>query len=358
MYCPKCRSTEIDDAGVCLVCGFQVPTGQLPDGIPAQEVQPDHGSTLPMNEPEDREELPEWRQELTRRLQEIKSRREGHTGSMPEPSRDAQIATATTPPQEMPEPEVPPIRSPRLRKPRRAIPAEDVRLAPAPDAVAPAIQTSELPTESTGWKISVPENRAESLSAVDVVVRPFASGADPSRRRHSQALIDAVIAKQPVETPGSAPAPEIETQAAIAGELRNDKLILMSRTLAGMVDLIIVVVSASSLIFAVDVFEGIEIFDAVSMVHYIMLLLMTYFLYSFFFLGTAGQTVGMMLTDLKITESSFRRPRTSQIFVRCVVYLLGTAGLGLGLLWGCFDRQAMCLHDRLSRTQVTRIPFY
>jgi uncharacterized RDD family membrane protein YckC len=340
------------------VCGFQVPTEQAPDGIPAQEVQPNHGGTLAMNEPEDREELPEWRQELTRRLQEIKSRREGHTGSMPEPSRDAQIATATTPPQERPEPEAPPLRPPRPRKPRRAIPAEDVRLVSAPDAAAPAVQASGVPTESTGWKISMPENRTESLPAADVEIRPFASGADPSRRRHSQALIDTVIAKQPFETPGSTSAPEMETQAAIAGELRNDKLILMSRTLAGMVDLIIVVVAASSLIFAVDVFEGIEVFDAMSMVYYIMLLLMTYFLYSFFFLGTAGQTVGMMLTDLKITASSFRRPRASQIFVRCVVYLLGTAGLGLGLLWGCFDRQAMCLHDRLSRTQVTRIPFY
>jgi uncharacterized RDD family membrane protein YckC len=335
-----------------------MPTGKAPDGIPAQEVQLNHGGALAMNEPEDREELPEWRQELARRLQEIKSRREGHTGSMREPSRDAQIATAATPPQERPEPDAPPLRSLRPRKPRRAIPPEDVRLASAPDAVAPAIQTSELPTESTGWKISAPENRAEGLPAADVVVRPFASGADPSRRRHSQALIDAVIAKQSVETPGSASAPEIETQAAIASEPRNDKLILMSRTLAGMVDLIIVVVSASSLIFAVDFFEGIEIFDAVSMVHYIMLLLMTYFLYSFFFLGTAGQTVGMMLTDLKVTASSFRRPRASQILVRCLAYLLGTAGLGLGLIWGCFDRQAMCLHDRLSRTQVTRIPFY
>jgi uncharacterized RDD family membrane protein YckC len=215
-----------------------------------------------------------------------------------------------------------------------------------------------VPTEGPGSELSAPERRAESSPAADVVIRPSVAGADPSRRRDSQVLIDSVIARQPVETPGSAPAPEMETQAAIAGEDRNDKLILMSRTLAGMVDLIIVVVSASSLIFAVDVFEGIEIFDAVSMVHYIMLLLMTYFLYSFFFLGTAGQTVGMMLTDLKVTGRSCRRPRASQIFVRCVAYLLGTAGLGLGLMWGCFDRHSLCLHDRLSGTQVTRIPFY
>ena len=46
MYCPKCRSTEIDDAGVCLVCGFQVPAGSVPEGIPGQVVNPGHSGTL------------------------------------------------------------------------------------------------------------------------------------------------------------------------------------------------------------------------------------------------------------------------------------------------------------------------
>jgi len=339
------------------MCGFQMPIEGVSDRNSSQPVEANRGGALPPDKTDDREELPEWRQELTRRLQEIKAKREGFIGSTQVPDQDTQPLTLADQAQERTEAEVPLLRPPRPRKPRRTIPAGDV-LPDSSAGAVPAAHTPAMPKESMDWRISEVERGTGGLPAADVVIRPSASAADSSRRRDSQVLIDTVMAKQPVEKHGAGPAAGIETQNAVGGEPRNDKLILMSRTLAGMVDLIIVGVSASSLVFAVDVFEGIEVFDAVSIVHYIMLLLMTYFLYSFFFLGTAGQTVGMMLTDLKITGSSFKTPRASQILVRCLAYLLGTAGLGLGLIWGCFDRQAMCLHDRLSRTQVTRIPFY
>ena len=132
----------------------------------------------------------------------------------------------------------------------------------------------------------------------------------------------------------------------------------MSRTLAGLVDIIIVAVCASSFIFAVDVLEGIEVFDAVSVIYFALLVLATYFVYSFFFLGTANQTIGMMLTDLRIVGVSFERPRAIQILIRCIAFLLGSAGLGIGLLWSCFDRQSRCLHDQLSKTRVVRVPLY
>ena len=36
-------------------------------------------------------------------------------------------------------------------------------------------------------------------------------------------------------------------------------------------------------------------------------------------------------------------------------YIIALLGLGLGLLWGCFDGKNRCLHDRLSGTRVMRI---
>jgi uncharacterized RDD family membrane protein YckC len=139
------------------------------------------------------------------------------------------------------------------------------------------------------------------------------------------------------------------------GKPHENKLILLSRTLAGLVDLIIIIVSGSAFIFSVDVLEGIDVFDSVSITHYLLLLLVTYFVYSMFFLSTGTQTIGMMLTDLRVVGTAMQRPKITQILMRCIAFLLGLAAFGIGLLWGCFDRQSRCLHDWLSQTRVERI---
>ena len=174
-----------------------------------------------------------------------------------------------------------------------------------------------------------------------------------------------------VTPPRMTPAPEPEAAAPatarpgataepaifrhLADKPRESRLILLSRTLAGLVDLIIVIICGSAFIFMVDVLEGISVFDRVSVSHYVLLLLLTYFVYSMFFLSTGTQTIGMMLTYLHVTGADTNRPKIIRILLRCIFFLLGLAALGIGLLWGCFDRQARCLHDRLSSTRVERI---
>jgi uncharacterized RDD family membrane protein YckC len=69
----------------------------------------------------------------------------------------------------------------------------------------------------------------------------------------------------------------------------------------------------------------------------------------------ASQTIGMMLTDLRMMGASTNRPGIVQILVRCCAFLIGLAAFGIGLLWGCFDGQARCLHDLLSQTRVVRV---
>jgi uncharacterized RDD family membrane protein YckC len=204
-----------------------------------------------------------------------------------------------------------------------------------------------------------PAEPATALSpAADVAVHPPNAQAETPRWREIQNLIDIVTARLARHKQPAAQEPEIESSPSPAGDPGEDKLILLSRTLAGLVDIIIVAVCASSFIFAVDVLDGIEVFDAVSMIYFALLLLMTYFVYSFFFLGTASQTIGMMLTDLRMVGESSERPRAIQILIRSIAFLLGSAALGIGLLWSCFDRQSRCLHDRLSQTRVVRVPLY
>jgi uncharacterized RDD family membrane protein YckC len=153
------------------------------------------------------------------------------------------------------------------------------------------------------------------------------------------------------------PEPEpIRPQPAISpAEPGEDRLILLTRTLSGLVDLILVTLCAGLLILAVDILEGIEVLDTVSLIHYGLLLLLMYFVYSIFFLGIAGQTIGMMITDVRMIGDSSEHVPLSRILLRCIVFVVGVAAAGIGLLWGCFDREARCLHDRASRTRIIRV---
>jgi len=363
MYCPKCRSTEFNSAGVCLVCGFRTFNNAVPEESsqpeaagPLQIVTPDQGGASVANASEPEAELPEWRQELSRRLQEIKLRRKASEANPPAAETEVRAVTAGQPEIEKDEP--PPLRLAKPRKLRRAVHIADREHPPAVGAAVATGQPSVSSADKAKRQAPPLEPAPAVPPAADVVAHSPAAQAEGPRWREIQNLIDSVTAKLARHKQPAAPEPEIETALSPAGEPVEDKLILVSRTLAGLVDIIIVAVCASSFIVAVDVLDGIEVFDAVSMIYFVLLLLTTYFVYSFVFLGTANQTIGMMLTDLRMVGASFERPRAVQILIRCIAFLLGSAGLGIGLLWSCFDRQSRCLHDRLSQTRVVRVPLY
>jgi hypothetical protein len=84
MTCPKCQSTEVDSSGTCLVCGFNanesIPLGSSKQG--EQEsgrfsgmIEMDYANPSEADSNE-KPELPQWRQELSRRLREIKQKRD------------------------------------------------------------------------------------------------------------------------------------------------------------------------------------------------------------------------------------------------------------------------------------------
>ena len=137
--------------------------------------------------------------------------------------------------------------------------------------------------------------------------------------------------------------------------LPENKYILLSRTLSGLIDLIIVVLCTVAFIIAADSFAGIVTLDGISAIEYAVLFLLIFFLYSIFFLAASGQTVGMMITDLKVVGILNSRPSIGQLFIRCFGYLLSLFVFGFGLLWSFFDRKNRCFHDRLSDTSVIRI---
>ena len=92
-------------------------------------------------------------------------------------------------------------------------------------------------------------------------------------------------------------------------ELPSDdegKLILLSRTLSGLVDLIIVLLCSGVCIIAADFFSGIIALDTISYLIFSVLFLLIYFFYSLFFLAASNQTIGMMITDLRVVDADLR----------------------------------------------------
>ena len=298
-------------------------------------------------------ELPQWRVELSRRLQEIKQKREAGFAVGPGESGNKPRVLAGT------------ERSPREEEIKEALAKSDITRASRrpPRAVRPA-----TPPVIAAKKPS-PKSAPTAQDTVELPLfqsvesgepRPPADAADAALRKNRdtdstdvRSLIDSIVSRHPAAEASIATAPPSST-SAVPGVV-EDRLILVSRTLSGLVDLLVVTLCTVSFIMAADIASGIDIFDSGSLIICFLLLLTIYFVYSTFFLGTANQTIGMMLTELRLVDSEERRPRIRQILWHCFGYLVSLFILGAGLLWGCFDRNCRCLHDRLSDTRVVRL---
>jgi uncharacterized RDD family membrane protein YckC len=353
MICPKCDKGEIGDSGTCPECGFTAPG---PSEAERQaEGDAAHVGLIPMDYsgPSDEEggELPAWRQELSRRLQEIKRKREGgdqphgageELPPVPEP-RHEQLAGRP------PATEETPRRRPSRPRPVPAVtpgPAESQPVAP-PDSqprLAPDLTAPSLPAP-------LPPERPNPEPAAELPVRQQPPAASP-RQANIQDLIDSIMTRksaQPEAAPRAVPA------AGVPDRHGEGKLILLSRTLSGLVDLLIVILCTGAYILAADFISGIEVLDQTSLFHYGELLLAIFLLYSVFMLGTANQTMGMMITDLRVVSAEGERPSIGQVLVRTPAFLISLLALGIGLLWALFDRKSLCLHDRISGTEVVRM---
>jgi uncharacterized RDD family membrane protein YckC len=415
MGCPQCQSEEISSSGTCLVCGFQVKVDPLAAESPADDkVRSGYSGVIEMiysgsdrdspqgEESSEKEEIPPWRQELSQRLQAIRQKRETlgpESNSQPEPVILA-VPAVTIP--EKPPAAPAPVEKPRVRekaeKPLVSKPAAKLAVA-EPAAKPPSLEPVERPPEKpplqeTPDKPLVPEqaekpsvseqaNKPRVPDATPEPARPVAAAPEkpriPSSPRPRQRTL------QPLEPPPSSVKPSQKTadpkeirqlidsavsrqsgaarasipQISIAASARmrrtEGKLILLSRTLSGLIDLIFVVICGGIFILATDYFSGIIFLDSISLVDYALLFLLTYFLYSIFFLTACGQTMGMMITGLRVVGKDQKRSSIRQLFGRCLGYLVSLLGLGIGLLWGLFDGESRCFHDRISNTRVIRI---
>jgi uncharacterized RDD family membrane protein YckC len=305
-------------------------------------------------------ELPQWRQDLSRRLQEIKQKRVAGSegGNLRSPTKPILQGIERRPKAEGTKDGA--AKSPPLPRAPRGVPRL-VRPAPSPEvqatqkrATAKPTPPAEEPPELPLFQSIQPETKPPEEPVpveVDLQKMPAVTEAE---QQNVESLINGIIARQAEQGP-YATFPERRDSMPQAPVPLEDRLILLSRTLSGLVDLLVVAICTGVFIIAADMASGIDIFDKRSLIVYSLLLFAIFLVYSTFFLGTANQTIGMMLTDLRVVDSWEKRPSMRQILGRCFAYLVSLLLFGTGLLWGCFDRQSRCLHDRLSDTRVIRI---
>ncbi len=339
MGCPRCQCNEISASGMCLWCGYQVntPASEPDSGSPKNNgvsASPDTGSLHTPDEP-GREELPQWRQELSNRLQSIKKKREASraqakrgTGAIS--AEDAVPATVTEAekPASKPEPVIRPRISARASR-RRTSPNKDVQ--------------AEMPAPPEQQEFPVAEQPAPEPAIKPVQVKD------------AREIIDSMISRTPTqpEAPVNGASYPFQTVAALRSD--EGRMILVHRFLSGLLDLMIMVASTAGLIVAADLFSGVRMLDLRDVIHYSVLFLLVYFLYSLLFLGFSNQTIGMMMMSLHVLGRDGKRPRFGQMLARNCLYLFSLLCIGIGLIWAFFDTDHQCLHDRLTHTRLTRI---
>jgi uncharacterized RDD family membrane protein YckC len=254
-------------------------------------------------------ELPAWKQELSERLKAVREKREAN-------KKAAAPSIAPVVPAET---QLQPLR------PRKIMASQLKAVAPNPRTPVPQQKKLEpLPPKSP---VKDPQEVAN--------------------------LIDKAVSRQPIR------AEEIEAPPIALFMPRNafneDKLILLSRTLSGLIDLITVALFTAAFIIAADYVSGIFAVDYISWAVYGGLFLLIFFGYSIFFMASSTQTIGMMITDLRVVGIDGKRPLVRQIILRYAAFLISFFGLGIGLAWSLFNSKSLCFHDYLSRTHVIRV---
>ncbi|MBI3932853.1 MAG: RDD family protein [Acidobacteria bacterium] len=76
--------------------------------------------------------------------------------------------------------------------------------------------------------------------------------------------------------------------------------------------------------------------------------------YAAYFTGTTGQTLGKIVTGLRVVDTAGRPPGYARAFLRAGVAALGILTVGAGLLPMLVDPARRALHDRLLRTRVVK----
>jgi uncharacterized RDD family membrane protein YckC len=294
--CSKCGALLLNDDENCSFCAVAAAQNHLEDKESPQFVAAGGAShRIDVETGVDDNAEPEWRTEVSRRLEQYRTRRgrvlpEVDPGQSGLPFREERAKTSR----------------------RRAIVEDDASQEPVAVSVAPR----ERRPERERWR---------HTERVEISVQPeldFAAAAH-ERSRPQTAMVPVVTISERLWAAG--------IDAVFLG-LTCGGFAALFRSLGGQ----IAVSKMDALVCAA-------------------VLYLFYALYLCLFIPLAGATPGMQLRGLSIVRLDGTLPDTPHLLWRSFGYLLSGATGGFGFLWALWDEDRFTWQDRISQTYVTAV---
>jgi uncharacterized RDD family membrane protein YckC len=140
---------------------------------------------------------------------------------------------------------------------------------------------------------------------------------------------------------------------ALARELaRNSTATLFSRLVSGVVDVIVIGLSALPFLVLIQVANGNLTQRSTATVAIGIVVLLSFF-YLAFTQCMCGRTFGMMVTNTHIADAVSRKaPTISRSLLRTIGLYVALAPAGIGILWAFFDKDGRGWQDLISGTVV------
>jgi resuscitation-promoting factor RpfA len=196
---------------------------------------------------------------------------------------------------------------------------------------------------------------------------------DPPVKGDQDATVPSFASAQIAASSAAKPGP---AKPAATPAARNAPVVhvvgFWKRAIAAIVDLFVIVPTATLIIFIVSKLTGVTLpssnvhildidlwIDLVlatdpAIVMGIVLLFAVALVYLMTFHIVQGRTLGMRLLKMRVIDVYGDRPSPARCAIRCAGYLAGFATLFLGFLWMGFDSEKRGLQDWIAGTYVIR----
>ncbi len=295
--------------------------------------------------------VPEWRKQLSQRVREVQEQRAREAAEAAASAQESETFSCALPSAQLelvPDREqqvMNPIVSKaleRLERARRSDFAVGGAGAATATALAPVADSTELePTISPK-----PQTGARKSK---LVVVPSQPAVDEPKRKPVRVISDSIenAALSYLETCLSV--------SALASDVRGDRAGVWRRMIAGLLDLLVVVLLSTPFAAAIEFAKG-QWSDprVIGLMGGIALAVM--FSYLTVSIALTGRTLGMRLLSLRtIDVRTGLIPTGGQAMKRAVGYIFSLAIFGLGLIYALIDREGRTMHDRFSKTVVVKI---
>jgi uncharacterized RDD family membrane protein YckC len=282
--CQHCGAINGDPSDVC--CSCDAPLGGFGSASISRQVATPTEGNLAVE--------PEWRREVSSRLQDYRSRRRGGAG--------ADLQTA-------------------------------------------------LPFDSDS-----PSSAESSRAGVEFAL-PAPARKTPGSRTHRHERFEISISKpETASLPSHAHWPDASKSSVGLPESPLYPVApIAQRRRAAMVDAALLIFSYGGMLALFSVLGGHIGLDKVDLTVMVATFALFYAQYFALFTVFGGSTPGMMLRGLRVVSFAGGVPTSRQMIRRSFGYLISAGTCFLGFVWAFWDDDRLCWHDRLSQTYLTPI---